>query len=276
MGEGEIRLGDVLRILVRRRQWMLGTLAVVMACALALAFSLPPEWEAVGVIDVGQVGQVWPPQDRAIESVWTAMERMRMRPFQDAVLRDLGIGAATAPGRLYDHSLAVRILPNTDLIELKVRGYSADAARRFAQATVDRLCDIHRGLEQTAVASLQTQLATVSGELHRIVQARDPAARVALPGTPGGSASTTAAEAMLANVVSVGDGPEIRDLQRVKLILMQEMGPPHTRPTALFGEIYVPKSPVFPYKLLILVVALIAGLTLGSLAALIRDYAARS
>jgi capsular polysaccharide biosynthesis protein len=276
MNEDEIHLVDVARLLARQIKWLLGTLIVVVAGTLLLLFLMRPQWESTAFIRVGQIGQMMHAPDRAIEPVASMVERMRMVPFQNDVLSRIKIGSEDPAARLYRRSIRIEPVPGTDLVQVKVRGRNREEAGQFVQATVDHLRDIHGRMVELALAASRLLLDELTQDLQNAVAEQDRLQQMTLSGNHADAGESTADRALLANAAIGGKVPEIRDLRQRKLELEEELGPLHTYPTALFGEVFVPEEAAFPNKNLGLVLGVAAGLALGLVVAFVRDYLIRT
>jgi uncharacterized protein involved in exopolysaccharide biosynthesis len=166
----ELGLIDIWQILVRERRWVIGIFSVCILGALAFVLLVRPEWEATAVIQIGQVGQPTIGQASVlIEPPARTMERMRLKSFEDAVLADLKMPVEDNDPNagLYRSSLKLKLLPNTDLIEMKVRGHSREEAAKWAEATVNYLRGLHEKLAEPSIERLKSVLAEVKRELQR-------------------------------------------------------------------------------------------------------------
>ena len=152
--DDEISLLDLWQILLRRKWWVLGApLLAVIAAAVAVTF-MKPQWEATAAIQIGVVGQA------VIEPSARVVARVNLKSFEDAVLASLGLlGQKTPEAKLFRSSLKIKALPNTDLIEIKVRGYSRESAKRSTEAAVNYLNRIHQGMAAPTVQRMKQLLA---------------------------------------------------------------------------------------------------------------------
>ncbi len=278
MNEEEIRLIDVWRILARQKKWVWGIPAVTVACALAFVLVVSPQWEATAVIQIGQVGQGAVGLGRPlVESPPRAIERMKLNAFRDAVLADLKIPSDedNPEARLYRASLKLKLLPDTDLIELRVRGRSREDAEKWAQATVARLRDVHQELARPSIQRLEVQLMEVKQDLERTEAMRANLIEAASVKGRNGPGYRFAENVLLANILNSRDA-EIRHLRERMVGLQEQLSPARTYPTSLIDRVHVPEKPVFPKKTSSVVLAGMLGSLLGFLMAFISDYVQRT
>lgn len=217
----------------------------------------------VGQPDVGQVTSLIEPPTRAVE-------RLKLRPFRDGVLASIEIRTSDDEprARLYRDSMQVRQLPNTDLIELKVRGYSPEEARKLAEATISRLQEIHGRLALPSIERLRSQLDTITRELKRAQAERETLLSNTQLRQEIGPGNRFAENVLLGNILATRDA-EIRDLQQRRLTLEERLTPSRTYPTSLVEEIFVPERPASPRLVLTVSLAIAGGLAAGMLIALV-------
>ena len=265
--DDEISLLDLWQTLVRRKWWVLGLpLLAVIAAAVAVTF-MKPQWEATAAIRIGAVGQA----AQLIEPPARVVERMKLKSFEDAVLAGLELsGQKTPEAKLFRSSLKVKALPNTDLIEIKVRGYSQESARRSADATVSYLHRIHNGMAAPTVQRMKQLLAQVEREIAQTKAEREKALKIT------GLNDKTNAEArfmeniVLANIMIQRDS-ELRELEQTKMEYEEQLNPMRTYPTSYIEKISVSEEPVAPKKALMVLLAGVLGLFVGVMAAFLGN-----
>lgn len=270
----EITLFDLWQILVRRKWWVLATPLIAVIAAVVAVISIKPQWEATAAIRVGSVGQVGQVGQggQTIEPVARTVERMKLKSFEDVVLTDLGypLDEKNPEAHLFRGSLTVRALPNTDLIEITVRGYSPEDAKRAAEATVSYLQKSHDQLAAPTVQRLRQLLAQVEREITQTEAEKEKTLKIA--GLKDGAVAEAGfmENVVLANIVIQRDG-ELRELEQVKTFYEEQLGPLRTYPTSLIERISVSENPVVPKKSLIILLVGIFGLVLGVMLAFLSN-----
>jgi capsular polysaccharide biosynthesis protein len=261
-------------LIVRRRAWVLATLALSVLTALVAIQIIEPSWEAKAIVQVGQTGQlepdVRPPQ--LIESTPRVVERLKSRSFQDGVLTsiELRADAQSNAADLFRATLRVAAIPNADLIEITVRGYSREEAKQFAEGLVTRLKAKHIELARPTVAKLEDQLSAVKRDATGVREQLEQSSRLGELSKRERGAEYVARNLLAKNVV-VALEERIRTLNTKRLILEEQLSPTRTFPTDLLEPIYVPNDPVAPRKLLTLVLATVGGTLAGILLAFVID-----
>ncbi|PJB08508.1 MAG: hypothetical protein CO125_01435, partial [Hydrogenophilales bacterium CG_4_9_14_3_um_filter_59_35] len=221
---------------------------------------------------VGQVGQVG---QQLIEPVARAVERIKQKPFQGEVLASMGIprDEENSKGSLYRDSLKIQMLPNTDLIEVKVRGHSREEAKRNAEATLDRLSKLHEELAQPTIKRLTQQMERVKQQINELREERESIKNT--KNTQQNKSKTDSGGRFMENIIQANilvqrDG-ELRNLEQLKLSYEEQLSPLRTYPTARIDSTYVSEKPVAPRKGLIVVLSGVLGLMAGIFAAFVLN-----
>jgi len=265
--DDEISLFDLWQILVRRKWWVLGTpLLAVIAAAVAVTL-MKPQWEATAAIQIGAVGQA------VIEPSARVVARVNLKSFEDAVLAALGISLdeKNPLARLYRDSLKIKALPNTDLIEIKVHGYSRESAKRSTEATIDYLHRIHQWMAAPTVQRMKQLLAQAEREIAQTKAEREKALKILDLKNKAITEARFMGNITLANIMIQRDN-ELRGLEQAKMVYEEQLDPMRTYPTSYIEKIWVSEDPVAPKKILIILMAGMLGLFLGGLAAFL-DHA---
>lgn len=243
---GYLDLARASRVIRTRWKLVLGATSLIAAAAgVAIAF-VKPTWEATGVVQVGAAGLAGGATQPA-ESPARAIERLRMRTFQNATLSSLGIPETDIDpsGTLYRHTLNVTQLAGTDFLQIRVRAFSPEESSSWLRATVEHLATVHDGLTAPAVARLRRQSEEMQASLKRIEQIREKllaasAAKGALQ--PG---ERFAESVYHANLLTKTDD-DMRAVQTQLDLLYEQLSPSRTYPTALIDKVYVSELPVSP------------------------------
>lgn len=265
--DDEISLLDLWRILLRHKWWVLGApLLAVIAAAVAVTF-MKPQWEATAAIQIGAVGQA----GQVIEPPARVVARVNLKSFEDAVLARLGLSEQKTPeAALFRSSLKVKALPNTDLIEIKVRGYSQVSAKRSTEATVGYLQHIHNEMAAPTVqrmkqhsAKVEREIAQTRAELEKTLKITDLKDKAI--------AETRFMENIVLANIMVQRNSELRGLEQAKMEYEEQLNPTRTYPTSYIEKISLSENPVAPKKSLILMLAGMLGLFLGVVAAFLAN-----
>lgn len=270
--DGVLTMAELWRILISRRQWVFGLPVLLGLIALAHGLLTPPQWEAAAIIQVGRIPQVRQanpdPNGGLIEPVAKAIERLKLATFRDGTLLALGVGTQDPKAGLYRDTLRLRQLPNTDLIELRIRAFSPEDARKFVRVTVERLAVIHGQVAQPTLLHLRSLLEEVERELDQATVARgvlnSTASRKDRP-SPGERFSESV---LLASILEARDD-QIRRLKERRLLLIESLDPQRAFQTSLIDDVFVPRTPAWPRTGLSVALAAAAGLLAGVTIALI-------
>ncbi|HUX65241.1 Wzz/FepE/Etk N-terminal domain-containing protein [Sulfuricella sp.] len=265
----EISLLEIWQVLVRQKKWVIGIPVLALIAAAAVSALIPPVWEATLVGQIGQIGQVG---QQLIEPVARVVERIKQKPFQGEVLVSMGIpkDEENSKGKLYRDSIKVQILPNTDLIEIKVRGYSREEAKRNAEATIGRLSKLHEELAQPTIQRLTQQMERLKQQINESREERESLKNTQPNKSKTDSGGRFMESIIQANILVQRDG-ELRNLEQLKLSYEEQLSPLRTYPTARIDSTYVSEKPVAPKKGLIVVLSGVLGLMAGIFAAFVLN-----
>lgn len=270
MERDEIYLIDLWRILLREWRWCVAVLLLVLAGTYAFTHLTRRQWQATAWIQIGQVGQVPPGQDPKAEPLLRVIERLQTVAFQDEVMRGIGVSPLSPEAKLYRKSLKLEPMPYAGpMIRLDLRAYSAGQARRFAEATVSRLGDIHRRIEAMPLSMARARLDEVQAELKEAQSDRDRLQQLAGKGGAAGG------DAALAGVLLASRNEDVRSLQMQRSDLASRLSANFTYETSLPWPVYVPEHQAFPNPALAWGAGLLAGCGLGAFAAVVRNAARR-
>jgi hypothetical protein len=273
----DMSLRDLRNVILAHKKLLVALPLLLTIGASFLVSVLPPEWQSTSVIQIGQVwqvalGQVWQVA-LPIEPPARAIERMKLRPFQNDVLASLGL-PTNEENRLvmqFTSSLAVRVLPNTDLLELRLRAYSREEARRWAEATVKHLQDAHQKLADPLIARLRQQLDEIKKQMQSLREQRDGLLKNADLRADIGPGNRFAENLLLSNFLLQKDA-ELRSFDFQRLALEEQLNPAKTYPTSLIEKVYVPEKQAYPKKVLTILIAAFAGFLIAVASAFLMNF----
>jgi LPS O-antigen subunit length determinant protein (WzzB/FepE family) len=269
-----ISLQDLQRVLSDQRKWLFGIPIVCMFLAAVGVMIAKPKWEATAVIQIGQIGQSGAGQGlQLIEPPARAIERMKMKSFEDGVLASLKIPLTIGDpiAQLFRTSLSLKALGTTDLIQVRVRGYSPEQAASWGRAVVDQISAAHEKLTQPTVERLNKQLAELKKQMQMIENERVNLAKI-VSITAAKSGVSNFSENLLFSNLLVQKNAELRDFEMRLLAVNEQLTSIRAYPTSLVDRVYVPEQPASPKKSLMIMLAAIVGLILGVIVAFLRNY----
>ncbi|RPI46277.1 MAG: hypothetical protein EHM59_07860 [Betaproteobacteria bacterium] len=257
-------LGAALLNSLRRSGFWLILLPLLFAVAsFSGSFLLNERWQASGVIQVGTMGNISGGARQHIEPLANALERLRLRPFQDLMLRKLGIPTdeRNALATLFRRTLFGRAIPGTDLVEISVQAHSNAQAVNWVATVIQHLQEIHAGISDPHVNQLKVRFQTLKQDLDRTSAERKRVVDLALASRssdarPDGAGTALALVAML-------QGVEINTLERTLAVMEEQLGPMYTRPTKLMFEIETAENPVYPRRARAAFLGILVGLVMA-------------
>ena len=272
--QDEISVRDLWRVLINQKKWVIGIPILGVLLAAVGVSMAKPKWEATAVIQIGQVGQSGVGQgSQLIEPPLRAIERMKMKSFEDDVLTALKIPVESDDpvAKLFRSTLSLKALGATDLIQVKVRAGSRDQAQTWANAVVDRLREVHERLAQPAIDRLRKQQSELKKQMQIIEEERKNLLKIVSKSSETSGDSRFSANLLLSNLL-LQKNAELRDFEMRRLAADEQLTSVRTYPTSLIDRIYVPEKPASPKKLLIVMLSAVLGLILGIIVAFMRNY----
>jgi uncharacterized protein involved in exopolysaccharide biosynthesis len=266
--EDGISVADIVGFL-RAQLWRIVGLLVAGAVAGALvSFTHPREWEASSVLEIGQIdnGLVNQPTT-PVDPPFRAVQRVKVEPFTDQLLRKLSLPVATgenAESDLIRRSINAEVVPTTDLVRLTVRGFSPDKAKSTLKAAQDDLIAIHDVIFREAVARLNKRLADIDSDIATAKAKRDQIESTTSLGTRPGE-STPPVNVLLGNMFDVSDRALLETLKKNRSDVTQQLSADRTFNTRPIAEIAVSQRPVAPKRSLYVIVGAMIGLLIGLL-----------
>jgi uncharacterized protein involved in exopolysaccharide biosynthesis len=273
MDQNSPDIAKVWRFLVGSKILIIGVPVIFVALTSTGIQLTKPKWVATAVIQIGQVGQSGVGQGlQLIEPPIRAIERMKMKSFEDNVLTALKISTEDSDNvaRQFRNSLSLKALGTTDLIQVKIRAASPEQASLWAQAVVDRLKEVHERLAQPTIDRLRKQQAELKKQMQTIEEERANLLKIVSRSIETSGDSRFSANLLLSNLL-LQKNAELRDFEMRRLEAEEQLTSVRTYPTSLIDRVYVPEKPASPKQLLIIALAGVLGLVLGIVIALIRE-----
>lgn len=252
----ETALSECLNVLHMNARWVaLGTFGAAMIGGVG-GYLLPPQYEARGLIQVGQIAQIGPSGQFAgsekVESNEIVREHLQSDVFLEAVeeklrLRESGVAKQGDFGKV-----TVNLLKDADLVELIVRASTAPKAEKFASAIVDGLREHQAKNSEPVMELLKKTVVTHQREIEEVgkMLITDAKARRS-------AVQNIVKQSDKAGITIVNDSNnEFMELLKRKWQLEQELVNigylltlPKIRPTRLLaGSVEVSKEPVSPKR----------------------------
>lgn len=169
---GDPDLTQIVMFAKRHLKLIVALGGIAAACAAAVAYSIPPQWQASTVVQIGQFTR-----DRDVtplEPLAKTVERMQQPEFRKKVLERLGLPAQKQQSRetaLIDATLTVRAR-DPHLISIETQGYSVTDARRYVAAYRDLLIEEHKTALQNTLDRMKSERATTEQGLAAIERQR--------------------------------------------------------------------------------------------------------
>jgi uncharacterized protein involved in exopolysaccharide biosynthesis len=270
--EEEISLFDLWEKLRAGWRYVLGgTLIGVLGAAVAL-FVVPNQYEAMAVVQVGQMGQVGQVGQVGLvgqisftpaEPPAQAVERMKSPAFQLAVAKAVGderwLNALLNAG--VSSVLSVASPKGAlNLIDLKAKGGSPEAAKKIVNAAIEELAKRHIEISKPAFDRL-----TLEADLAREKLKRAESELQKLNKLASGVGVKDERFTQLSLMTNLRVQKEAEIFQQRQLISTLEgaLTPPNTQPAKAIEDVFISDKPVSPKKGLLMPLGLVGGFLFG-------------
>jgi capsular polysaccharide biosynthesis protein len=261
---GEVSFFDLFNVLRRYRLLLLGMPAISAVLAFCLvSLVLHPTWEASAVLEVGHVGvveqqvtQVTQVTQVLVEPIPNVVTRMMLPSFAKGAINYAG----TKPDELktmqgFYGTLKVNQVKGVELIEIKLRGPSAEMANNLIQGAIINLQKVHSEMMAVSIEKNQKQLQMLTEDIHKA------SAEVALLRQRLlANHNWNDYDATLVATILKDKSSELRDMNQRKFALEEQMSPSRTYTTRVVDEVYISEGAVSPKKQLIIGLAILLGL----------------
>lgn len=142
-----------------------------------------------------------------------------------------------------------------ELIEIKLRGPSAEMANKLIQGAIANLQKVHSEMMEVSIEKNQKQLNMLISDIQKT-----SAAVALLNQRLLASHNWSDFDATLAATILNSKSNELREMNQRKFVLEEQLSPSRTYTTRVVDEVYVSDEPVSPRKLLIIGLAMLLGL----------------
>ncbi|MFA7399569.1 MAG: Wzz/FepE/Etk N-terminal domain-containing protein [Sideroxydans sp.] len=256
--DNEITLHEIWGVTTRHRFLVISFPVIAIVIALIVTSVLKPQWEAVALIRIGQIGS----KQQLIEPTARAIERIKLEDFKISVLSKLGLptNRENAESELYLDKLKIEVAAASDLIRITTRGHSPEQAKQFAEATLSTIAEQHAELAEPSIKRLTEHIRQLRKELALETSQQEIAKRALAKNLD--SQDKFMANVVLANAIYQRD-EGIRSLKSELQNSEEQLDPLKTYPTSFLQGVYVTDKPVMPAIKWIIPLAGIFGLLAG-------------
>jgi len=247
----EVNLFEQIKVLWRYKILLLSfPLVGAVLGTLWASFMTHPTWEASAILEVGHVGQM------IVEPIPNVLTRMTLPSFAKGAIKYSGIkpDELNAMQGFYGTLKATQV-KGAELIEVKLRGPSAEMANSLIQGAITNLQKTHSEMMSVTLEKNLKQLQILSDDI-KIATAESELMRQKLHGRH----SWSDFDATLVATILKDKTNDLRALIQSKLAQEELLSPSHTYTTRVVDEVYISGGPVSPNKNLIVELAMLLGL----------------
>jgi len=249
----------------QRAAIVLAAMALGALCGIAFLFLAAPEWESSVTLRVGKVA------NKLIDNPRTVAEQLSGDAFKEEVRKSLKFGPLEEDrrSRLLRSSLRARNVGGTDVVRIRLRGYSPADAQAALQAVLDRVVAQHAAASTPLLSSLQDANAQITKLIESAEGLQEKALAAAQARRPAAGASGPQSGDVLTTGLMASIDLWLRQL--VVMRLHELLSPIGNNPSAAVEPIYVSAEPVHPSALTALLTALAISGLLGVLVVALRE-----
>ena len=259
---------------VRRHCLSLATFAILgLIGGIVAVVLLPKQWQGTVIVQVGQIADGGTSQPVPIESTYRALERLSLHSFQDEVLKRLGLPLAPGANKNTDlirKSTQISVLRNSDLLQIGVRAYSAQDAKRFADAYKEILLSVHAQLIQPSIDKLNSDLSETERSLAKEETRQTELRNLVKEQYRVGVSGKFSEGVLLTDMINRND-VAIRTLRTRQNELRELLSPSKTFNSRPLGATEISDRAVFPPKVPLILAGIVLGLLIGLLFGRWRD-----
>ena len=260
--DDEISLWEIFDTL--RARWKIIAAFGIAAPALAFLATLfiPNQYEARGLVQLAKVGNLQAAirgeggLSTQIESIPATLQRLQSDAFALKAQSSLG----------FSSMISGKEPKGTGLLELTARAASPEQAKQAVEYAIQSLAGQHAQQAESTVRNLEQSLTSTQTEL--------TSTRALLQDLLGKTGSLTKIDPTIAVMMGQMQGQLVTQQAQLverQLRLQLALSPLHTEPTKAVEEIVLPTGAVYPKTRLVTLVALLGGLFLGMLVALLTQ-----
>lgn len=270
ISKDEISLRDLWQVITRYKWWVSGVPAFAMVLAFIISSRMPPIWEAVATLRVGQIPQVAQANQfgqqpvQLIELPADIAAQIEFPNFKVEVLNELNVSldAKNRYTALRKTLLTAKQIQNTNLVEIKSHGFSPQEARDIIQIVVKRIQENHKKLTSPIITSINRQILNINKEIDRLKKSlKNPPKSI--KSSSKSESSEYATEDLVLTYLLSNSTQRLYDLKQQKLQLEESLNLSEIHSTSLVGSIFVKENPVSPRKFFNVALAGVLGLFFG-------------
>lgn len=267
LDEQDAALGRMTLEFLRKGKYWLALGAVVGgAIGYGAAFFVRPQWEATLVLQIGQIAGEAGANGAALEPPGRVVDRMRSRPFLEAVIGRLALpnspSQPSAEADLILKSAGVSQMRDSDLLQVSVRGYSEGQAAQFARGFEDELTRTHLAIAKPTIDRLKADQTAIDESLSAEQGRRAELQKLAQEQFRGDVGRRFSESVLLSQLVAQSE-VTLRQLEQRKRALKEQLDPARTFGTHSLGVPDVSRKPVFPRKSAFAAAGILAGLVVS-------------
>ena len=259
---------EIFRFL-RAQFWVILTALIAGAVAgFGVSHLSPRQCQATSILQIGQIADGVPGAVELIDPPARAAERVKVRSFQDKVLRTLSLpvdGSENESARLIRKTLNAEVVSSTDLVQISVDGFSPGQAKQTLEVVQNQLLAIQEPFVLDAVNRLKAQLEKLDAQIANMETRHGYISSAADLKSKNAAGSQGAADVLLGNILDTSNAELLVEAERRRAEVAAKLSPDHTFFSKPLGEITVSDFPVAPRRSSFIIPGALLGLAIGLL-----------
>lgn len=228
--------------------WLIGVPLLAVVLVLYMVSKIVPLWEAVALVEVGQVGQV----GQAYIELPSVVNLRVMQPnFFKSVLAHSDVESKQEVLPVLKSSFKVSQVKGTDLLEIKLNAKSPEISERLIQGVISEIQASHADIYDSRLQKMREYLREITLEIEAEKRIQNILGKI-----HDNPKRWSDRDIVLAASVSQTQLNLMHELQQRKRAVEEQLGPSHTFLTRIVGTIVVSEQPVSPNKLLIVLMTI--------------------
>lgn len=262
MEEKEADLRDYVNMVKKRWKIILIIFLVFTITSGVVSFLLPKTYESIAMVQIGRT------RDRLLEEPSTVMEIFKTIPILEKITRELNIPPTQE--KLQELASNIKMKEKSELLEIKARGETPEAAMRLGNGVTAVLLKRHEQIFERAKVILEEYLASGKQRLLEMEKEIDMLEKkIEELRVTDSEAKATVARGYMESLERSRDRYELLQVELREKKMEESYG---TVSTELVIAPAIPEKPISPKKKQNVLIAGILGLLVGFVSAAVVEY----
>lgn len=257
--------------IVKKYRYLIITLPLASILIGLIVISQKPKiWEGFALLQIGQLGQIGnlnlyrqSDESKPVEPIARAIVRLTSPTFYVSLNKNPEIKSQEFSFQQAQlaSALTATQMRNSDLVEIRVRAYSKQLAKDLLLATERSVQEAQKELFALGIDPLKKYLEQTTVDLREVESDIEIVK----------SSSKSKMDAISLIIFIQSRKREKKDLERMKLLIEEQLNPLRSFPSKFLGDVTISESPISPNKKKIIILSFLVGLSLSLLLVFLLD-----